>query len=65
MMAQKGRLILDGLMRLEAIQVCGHKLENVENCNYFSIILEDNDHRTKDIRKRIFLAKEAYISRRG
>ena len=46
------------------INVGGHKLEQVEHFNYLGSMLEENGHISKDIRKRIALAKEAFCNRR-
>ena len=46
------------------IKVGGEKLEQVEQFNYLDSTLEENGYSGKVIRKRITLAKEAFMSRK-
>ena len=46
------------------IRVDGQNLEQVEQFNYLGSTLEENGHSSKDIRKRIALAKEAFMNRK-
>ena len=46
------------------VKVGGEKLEQVEQFNYLGSTLEENGYSNKDIRKRIALAKEAFMNRK-